>query len=173
MSYNFNGALVKPPLKLRHGLVIKCHRKQYIDGLVQDCSNSIANAMESPQSCTKPSTCNYLSMSSGDCTTHLIYSCSWPPGKTWSPFHRAEPPGLVLLLRLYNDVALSNGCLYKPGHQRNIPDYDHIRHWYIVQTASDRIWHSSSGSPHSRDTGPRRTRLSSIALCLKWKEVEY
>ena len=30
---------------------------EYIDGLVQDCSNSIANALELLQSCTKPSTC--------------------------------------------------------------------------------------------------------------------
>ena len=29
----------------------------YIDGLLQDCSNSIANAMELLQSCTKPSIC--------------------------------------------------------------------------------------------------------------------
>ena len=28
----------------------------YFDGLVQDCSNSIANALELLQSCTKPST---------------------------------------------------------------------------------------------------------------------
>ena len=27
----------------------------YIDGLVQDCNNSIANALELLQSCTKPS----------------------------------------------------------------------------------------------------------------------
>ena len=27
----------------------------HIDGLVHDCGNSIANAMELPQSCTKPS----------------------------------------------------------------------------------------------------------------------
>ena len=27
---------------------------EYIDGLVQDCSNSIANALELLQSCTKP-----------------------------------------------------------------------------------------------------------------------
>ena len=30
-------------------------RRKYIDGLVQDCSNSIANALELLQSCTKPS----------------------------------------------------------------------------------------------------------------------
>ena len=30
----------------------KCDRQ--IDGLVHDCSNSIANALELPQSCTKP-----------------------------------------------------------------------------------------------------------------------
>ena len=30
--------------------------KHHIDGLVQDCNNSIANAMELVQSCTKPST---------------------------------------------------------------------------------------------------------------------
>ena len=29
-----------------------------IDNLVQDCSNSIANAVELLQSCTKPSQCN-------------------------------------------------------------------------------------------------------------------
>ena len=29
--------------------------QQYIDGLLQDCSNSIANALELLQSCTKPS----------------------------------------------------------------------------------------------------------------------
>ena len=35
--------------------------KKYIDGLVQDCSNSIANAQELLQSCTKPSiyTCTF------------------------------------------------------------------------------------------------------------------
>ena len=35
-------------------------RIHYIDGLVQDCSNSIANAMELLQSCTKPSICTVL-----------------------------------------------------------------------------------------------------------------
>ena len=34
-------------------------RQFYIDGLTQDCSNSIANALELLQSCAKPST--YLS----------------------------------------------------------------------------------------------------------------
>ena len=29
--------------------------KQYLDGLVPDCSNSIANALELLQYCTKPS----------------------------------------------------------------------------------------------------------------------
>ena len=29
-------------------------RIQHIDGLVQDCSNSIANALDLLQSCTKP-----------------------------------------------------------------------------------------------------------------------
>ena len=29
--------------------------ERHVDGLVQDCSNSIANAMELLQSCTKPS----------------------------------------------------------------------------------------------------------------------
>ena len=35
-----------------------CDLWAYIDGLVQDCSISIANALELLQSCTKPSTCN-------------------------------------------------------------------------------------------------------------------
>ena len=32
----------------------------YIDGLVQDCSNSIAGALELLQSCTKPSIYVYM-----------------------------------------------------------------------------------------------------------------
>ena len=32
----------------------KCHEMKYIDGLMQDCINSIANALELLQSCTKP-----------------------------------------------------------------------------------------------------------------------
>ena len=32
------------------------HMNTHIDALVQDCSNSIANALELLQSCTKPST---------------------------------------------------------------------------------------------------------------------
>ena len=36
--------------------------KDYIDGLVQDCSNSIANALELLQSCTEPSLCSVLSV---------------------------------------------------------------------------------------------------------------
>ena len=34
-------------------------RVVYFDSLVQDCSNSIANALELLQSCTKPSICRY------------------------------------------------------------------------------------------------------------------
>ena len=34
----------------------------YIDGLAQDCSNSIANALELLQSWTKPSTCSLIRM---------------------------------------------------------------------------------------------------------------
>ena len=36
----------------------------YFDGLVQDCCNSIANAMELLQSCTKPSICMFPEISS-------------------------------------------------------------------------------------------------------------
>ena len=35
--------------------VIWSMESKYIDGLVQDCSNSFANALELLQSCTKPS----------------------------------------------------------------------------------------------------------------------
>ena len=34
----------------------------YIDGIVQDCRNSIANALELLQSCTKPSMCPPIAM---------------------------------------------------------------------------------------------------------------
>ena len=36
---------------------------EYIDGLVQDCSNSIADALELLQSCTKPSILSVMSPS--------------------------------------------------------------------------------------------------------------
>ena len=36
------------------------NRKDYVDGLVQDCSDSSAWAMELLQSCTKPSLCKWI-----------------------------------------------------------------------------------------------------------------
>ena len=45
--------VIKSVLKL-------CKIATHIDGLVQDCSNSIANALELLQSCTKPSTFYWL-----------------------------------------------------------------------------------------------------------------
>ena len=38
-----------------HGWLKSLLQQDNIDGLVQDCSNSIANALELLQSCTKPS----------------------------------------------------------------------------------------------------------------------
>ena len=40
--------------QLRFGTM---HNAQHIDGLVQDCSNFVANALALLQSCTKPSIC--------------------------------------------------------------------------------------------------------------------
>ena len=34
---------------------IELQRRYMVDGLAQDCGNSIANALELPQSCAKPS----------------------------------------------------------------------------------------------------------------------
>ena len=42
----------------RFPYVIIKHLPEHIDGLVQDCSNPSALAMELLQSCTKPSICN-------------------------------------------------------------------------------------------------------------------
>ena len=42
--------------------------KVKIDGLVQDCSNSIANALELLQSCTEPWKCLYMML--------CVYPCS-------------------------------------------------------------------------------------------------
>ena len=50
----------------------------HIDGLVQDCSNSIANTLELLQSCTKPSIC--LSMSWLLYTLYRVCSDSNPFG---------------------------------------------------------------------------------------------
>ena len=38
-------------------LLLDIYMIEYIDGLAQDCSNSIANAMELLQSCIKPLIC--------------------------------------------------------------------------------------------------------------------
>ena len=55
---------------------------QEIDGLVQDCSNSIANVMELLQSCTKPSNAHYLIRNKGLEYTLLksppnLTGCQW------------------------------------------------------------------------------------------------
>ena len=48
-----------PPIICLHGyelsLVSILEKIDNVDGLVQDCGNSIANTLELPQSCTKPS----------------------------------------------------------------------------------------------------------------------
>ena len=48
----------------------------YIDGLVQDCSNSIALAMELLQLCTKPSTWAYMAFQTKGNSTICSASCS-------------------------------------------------------------------------------------------------
>ena len=45
----------------------------YFDGLVQDCSNSIANALELLQFCTKPSISSLKSVSWGAINSSLSY----------------------------------------------------------------------------------------------------
>ena len=47
----------------------------HIDGTVQDCSISIANAMEILQSCTKPS------------ISSAKETCTWPSYRRWYPSH--------------------------------------------------------------------------------------
>ena len=41
-----------------HATMHMVNIRKYIDDLVQDCCNSIANAMELQESCTKPSIIN-------------------------------------------------------------------------------------------------------------------
>ena len=57
-------------------LVTQSHVKYHIDGLVQDCSNSIANALELLQSCTKPSIW-YIRCRS-NILIHISYRSNWP-----------------------------------------------------------------------------------------------
>ena len=45
---------------LHEAINIMTFLDQNFDGLVQACSNSIANALELLQSCTKPSNCKYV-----------------------------------------------------------------------------------------------------------------
>ena len=51
-------------------------RKHHIDGLVQDCNNSIANALELLQSCTKPPI--------------SLHDCFYDGGQRWTPFARDQ-----------------------------------------------------------------------------------
>ena len=51
---------LRPFILVNLCLVLALLFRFYIDGLVQDCSNSIANALELLESCTKPSI--YLSI---------------------------------------------------------------------------------------------------------------
>ena len=47
-------SILEDPSNISPDLVFNMpHVNQHIDGLVQDCSNSIANALELLQSCTK------------------------------------------------------------------------------------------------------------------------
>ena len=51
----------------------------YIDGLVQDCSNSIANTLELLQSCTKPSTCCFKDQANLRTVTVEQFAVIWAP----------------------------------------------------------------------------------------------
>ena len=63
----------------------------HTDGLVQDCSNSIANALELLQFCTKPSTCE-MGTKSNPSSSHDHDSMSWPPTSLTPNFYE----GIVL-----------------------------------------------------------------------------
>ena len=48
---------------------------QYFDGIVQDCSNSIANALELLQPCTKPSTLQWRYNEHDGVSNHQHHDC--------------------------------------------------------------------------------------------------
>ena len=58
--------------------------KYHIDGLVQDCSNSIANALELLQFCTKPLTCKVHP------NNYTYYALLWF-GTSFHNFHILNP----------------------------------------------------------------------------------
>ena len=77
---------------------------KYINGLVQDCSNSIANALELLQSCTKPST------SMSYCTRNVTLVC-----QQWSHISFALSYWYihyVTLLSLYSNVNVKTVVLW-------------------------------------------------------------
>ena len=74
MSYQWLSATLQSRLPMNWSYHCLALSHWYIDGLVQDCSNSIANAMEFLQSCTKPSVycdMNYVHK------TRVSLACSW------------------------------------------------------------------------------------------------
>ena len=66
---NYGRSLRKPGLNMSGLLGV------YIDGLVQDCSNSSALAMELLQSCTKPSIWNLFVLHETVVQSHSYYAC--------------------------------------------------------------------------------------------------
>ena len=62
--------------------------ENYVDGLVQDCSNSSALALELLQSCTKPSMyslCNSLCVTYGgfEASAKYTFNSFWPNDAMW------------------------------------------------------------------------------------------
>ena len=69
-------------------------RSEYIDGFVQDCSNSIANALELQQSCTKPSI--YIMQQSENMSTG-----SYGKNKLGSQPTIAQPDNVIIVYMNY------------------------------------------------------------------------
>ena len=64
--------------------IILCFIHCYLDGLVQDCSISIANTLEILQSCTKPSTCPQTPLTHWPLMTSYSFWSKLIPVTAWS-----------------------------------------------------------------------------------------
>ena len=74
------------PIEYEYGFFYAVFCYGYIDGLVQDCSNSIANALELLQSCTKP----LVSFSADSCGLYTCVLQGSGPENPWASFDYSQ-----------------------------------------------------------------------------------
>ena len=94
---------------------LECHYPALFDGLVQDCSNSIALAIELPKSCAKPSIFS----------TFRVYK-------------------VKVFIKCYSKVFIKTLCVYRVCSMSwKLLMYIHVTYWRLEMADSYLVWYSS------------------------------